>query len=126
MGADADADTLHAVIDRSPVDTEFAYCFGADRVINFRAEDRLDISINDGLSADIFSVKDNIDSDGNGVVDAADDHVSRQGQSLVIDVRSLFQNEAEGLDDSFLGFSDPFDQVIALANVTCFDVDQLV
>jgi hypothetical protein len=87
-------------------------------VSNFDAEDKLKVTLAD-LDDNVLSARDFLDSDANGVIDAADRDARLVGQNLVLDMDQLFEREA-GVPLE-LG-----EQHLVLVGVTSFDTDQLL
>lgn len=90
---------------------------GIDRATNFEAQDGLYVDVR--LDGGIVSVRNSIDSDGNGRVNDADADVRLVSGDLVLDIDALYRRATA--DDLGLG-----DQHVVLADTTSIGAGQIL
>lgn len=117
MGDDQVSDRLTAVIQPRPSGAREAGGFGTDVVRNFHEEDQISIfaQSRDRVGHDARF----LDSDRNGVIDAADLDVRQEGNNLVLDIDAMI-DRVTGTPQGYAV------QHVVLVGITSFSVDQLL
>lgn len=118
MGDDQVPDRLTAIVQPRRLGSREAGGLGIDVVRNFREEDELSIF---AQSRDRFGYDagDYLDSDRNGVIDAADLDVRQEGRNLVLDIDAMIDRVSGAPQEYGV-------QHVVLIGITSFAADQIL